>query len=274
MLRRLLVVVVPLLTALFLAMAIPLAANIAQRETQVTYLDRLADAERFASLTGDALGRGETGSLALELRRYEDLYGFAVAVVAPDGRLLLASSPGFDLKHPQVRAGLDTAFAGYRAERIDTVWPWQTDRMVLVEPVGRDSGVVAAVVTVSSTERLRTTVVRWWGLLALAALAPFLLVVAAAVPLSRWVLRPVHDLERTTTALAAGRLEARAGTLTGPPELRHVAASFNAMADVVTRTLRRQRTFVSDASHQLRNPLASLRLAVENLEAYLTAEGR
>ncbi len=45
------------------------------------------------------------------------------------------------------------------------------------------------------------------------------------------------------------------------------------MVDVVGRALRRQRAFVSDASHQLRNPLASLRLAVDNLAPHVSGEG-
>jgi signal transduction histidine kinase len=44
------------------------------------------------------------------------------------------------------------------------------------------------------------------------------------------------------------------------------------MVDVVGRALRRQRAFVSDAAHQLRNPLASLLLAVENLAPHVDGE--
>jgi signal transduction histidine kinase len=46
------------------------------------------------------------------------------------------------------------------------------------------------------------------------------------------------------------------------------------MIDTVTRTLQRQHTFVADASHQLRNPLASLHLAVDNLEEHVRPSGR
>jgi signal transduction histidine kinase len=53
-----------------------------------------------------------------------------------------------------------------------------------------------------------------------------------------------------------------------------MVSSFNGMADTVVSTLRRQRTFVSDASHQLRNPLFSLRLAVDNLGPHVDADGR
>jgi signal transduction histidine kinase len=276
MLRRLLLVLVPLLVALFVALAVPLAANIAQGETQTVYLDRLADADRFAALTDDALRRNRNQGLAGEIATYDRVYGVAVAVYGPDGRPLsgLVSRPGFDGGVPGVRDGLATALAGYRSDRIATVWPWQRTSMVVAEPVGRDSGVIAVVVLVSPTDRLRSAVLLRWGELAGFGVLPFLLAVLAGWRLARWVLRPVRDLDRATVAIAAGRLDARAVTVAGPPELRRLAGSFNAMIDTVVRTLRRQRSFASDASHQLRNPLASLQLAVDNLAGYVRPEGQ
>ena len=276
MLRRLLLVLVPLLVALFAALAVPLAANIAQRETQTVYLDRLADADRFAALADDALRRNRNQSLAREIATYDRTYGIAVAVYGPDGRPVsgLVSGPGFDAGTPGVRDGLATALAGYRSDHIATVWPWQQASMVVAEPVGRDSGVIAVVVTVSPTDRLRSTVLVRWGELAGLGVLPFLLAVLAGWQLARWVLRPVRDLDRATVAIAAGRLDARAVTVAGPPELRRLAGSFNTMIDTVRRTLRRQRSFAADASHQLRNPLASLRLAVDNLAGYVEPEGQ
>lgn len=273
-LRRLLVVLVPLLVALFVALGVPLGANLAQQETQAVYLDRLADTTRFAALADDALRRGRVGALDAEIARHDQVYGIAVAVFATDSRLLLKSRPSFDPDTPGVREGLATAFAGYRRERHGAVWPWRHAPMVIVEPVGRDSGVIAAVVTVSPTDRLRAQVMRRWGELAALAVLPFLLAVAAGGQLARWVVRPVRDLDRATLAMAAGRLDARAVTVAGPPELRRLAGSFNTMVDTVGRTLKRQRTFVADASHQLRNPLASLRLAVDNLAGYVEPSGR
>ncbi|HEU4423187.1 MAG TPA: HAMP domain-containing sensor histidine kinase [Pilimelia sp.] len=274
MLRRLLIVLVPLLVALFAALGVPLAANIAQRETQAVYLDRLADATRFAALADDALRRGQRGRLRAEISRYDEVYGIAVAVFAAGGDRLESSRPGFDADTPEIRAGLATAFAGHRNEALRAAWPWQRAPMVIVEPVGRDSSVIAAVVTVSPTDRLRSTVLRRWGELAALGVLPFLAAVGIGGQLAWWVLRPVRALDRATVAIAAGRLDARAATVTGPPELRRLAGSFNTMIDTVARTLRRQRTFVADASHQLRNPLASLRLAVDNLTGYVAPAGR
>jgi signal transduction histidine kinase len=273
-LRRLLVILVPLLVALFVAFGVPLAANLAQQETQAVYLDRLADTTRFAALADDALRRGRMGALGAEITRHDQVYGIAVAVFRTDGQLVLTSRPSFDADIPGVREGLVTAFAGYRSERQGVVLPWRHAPMVIVEPVGRDSGVIAAVVTVSPTDQLRSLVLRRWGELAALGFLPFLLAVAAGWQLARWVVRPVRDLDRAALAMAAGRLDARAVTVAGPPELRRLAGSFNTMVDTVGRTLRRQRTFVADASHQLRNPLASLRLAVDNLAGYVEPPGR
>src|SRR3712207_2956793 len=108
--------------------------------------------------------------------------------------------------------------------------------------------------------------------MALASLAPLLPLVAAAWPMSRWVLRPVSKLEEATAAVAQVNLDVRADEVGGPPELRRLAKSFNTMVDVVGRALNRQKAFVADASHQLRNPLASLRLAVDNLQPHVQGE--
>ncbi|KAA2258736.1 HAMP domain-containing histidine kinase [Solihabitans fulvus] len=269
MLRRLLAVLVPLLVALVCALGVPLGTAVVQRETQLTYLDRLGDAGRFASLAENALASGHTGALREELARYDDLYGVPAALVSPDKRVLLASRSNVDLSDPAVGSGLAAAFSGYRADATNAVWPWQSAPLVVVEPVGRDSQVVAAVVTISPTDRLRGDILGEWGWLALIGLVPLLAVVAVAWPVSRWVLRPVRRLDEATAAVAGGDLDSRADEVAGPPELRRLAASFNTMMDAVGTALRRQRAFVSDASHQLRNPLASLRLAVENLAPHV-----
>ncbi|ONI88543.1 two-component sensor histidine kinase [Saccharothrix sp. ALI-22-I] len=272
MLRRLLVLIVPLLVALVAALGVPLAFAVVQRESQETYLDRLSDASRFASLAENALASGRLTALREELHRYDQLYGISAALVGTDGGLVASSREPFPLNDPQVTTGLKEALVGFRGETDPSVWPWEQANLVVVEPVGRDSEVVAAVVTISPTDGLRSAILRQWGVLALIGLIPMLGVVAVAWPMSRWVLRPVRKLDEATAAVAGGHLDARADELGGPPELRRLAASFNAMVDVVSRALRRQRAFVSDASHQLRNPLASLRLAVDNMAPYVTGE--
>ncbi|MFI9385547.1 ATP-binding protein [Kutzneria sp. NPDC052558] len=273
MLRRLLLVLIPLLLLLAGALGVPLANAVAERETQTTYLDRLADVSRFASLAQSALvesaaAPGGREALRDELNRYGQLYGIPVAVVAAGGDVVLASPQRPNLKDPAVEAGLSAAFAGYRPSPPSAVLPWETAPLVVVEPVGRDSEVVAAVVAVSPTDRLRADILSQWGWLAVLGSLPLLAVIAAAWPISIWILRPVRRLDEAAAAIAGGLVDTHVD-VGGPPELRRLSTSFNTMVDVVNTALRRQRDFVADASHQLRNPLASLRLAVDNLEPHL-----
>ncbi|XVS62968.1 hypothetical protein ACQPYE_32615 [Actinosynnema sp. CA-299493] len=106
MLRRLLVLIVPLLVALVAALGVPLAFAVVQRESQETYLDRLGDASRFASLAENALASDRLTALREELVRYDQLYGISAALVGTDGTVLESSrrpSPQRtppDLTHP------------------------------------------------------------------------------------------------------------------------------------------------------------------------------
>jgi signal transduction histidine kinase len=83
----------------------------------------------------------------------------------------------------------------------------------------------------------------------------------------------VRELDAASSRISQGDLTIRADAEAGPVELRRLAESFNTMMDAVENAVQRQRAFVSDASHQLRNPLTSLRLAVESLEPHLRAAG-
>src|SRR5262249_42571197 len=139
-------------------------------------------------------------------------------------------------------------------------------------PVNDGGEVIGAVLTVSTTQRVRRSIAVWWAALAAIGLLAVSAGVMTAFRLAGWVLRPVTVLDVVTHDIAAGDGMARVPTQQGPPELRRLAASFNEMADAVADALERQRAFVAHASHQLRNPLTALRLRVEELGPSLVDE--
>lgn len=101
----------------------------------------------------------------------------------------------------------------------------------------------------------------------------FGLALLVALPVVRWILRPVQRLDEATEALVAAVVSGRdvelVGAAGGPPELRKLESSFDRMAASVGEALDAQRAFVADASHQLRNPLTALKLRLGNLEGHV-----
>jgi signal transduction histidine kinase len=94
-------------------------------------------------------------------------------------------------------------------------------------------------------------------------LAVLLMAVATytAVSLS---LRPVAALRHGAADItAAGLAEQRLPVPGAQDEIHRLAVTLNAMLDRIDSATSRQRTFVGDAAHELRSPLASLRVQLE-----------
>jgi two-component system OmpR family sensor kinase len=81
--------------------------------------------------------------------------------------------------------------------------------------------------------------------------------------LARSITRPIGDLHRATQALAAGELQTRvaAATRERRDELGRLAASFDAMAARLATLIEVREQLLRDVSHELRSPLARMRLA-------------
>ncbi len=98
---------------------------------------------------------------------------------------------------------------------------------------------------------------------------PVLLISLAITALVSWLLarsitRPIDDLTTATQALANGRLDAvpAPGTLARRDELGRLAASFSDMGARIRALLASRERLLQDISHELRSPLARMRLAL------------
>ncbi|MFG2078399.1 sensor histidine kinase [Nonomuraea maritima] len=266
---RLVVTFTTLIVVIVAALAVPLGLAYASHRTNRLLLDRRADATRFAELADQAARDDDRSGLASELNRYADLYGAAVRVRDRDG-VALYTAGRFETDD---REAVRLALAGRTTERLPLVTPFGPDTVLLAEPSGRDAQLSGVVLLQAPADRARLDVALVWGALAAGALVVLAYAAFAARRLARWILRPVTELDRTTRAIAQGRLDARAHPGAGPSELRRLEERFNAMADAVSGAMERQRAFVADASHELRTPLTVLGLRMENLEPHLSAEG-
>jgi signal transduction histidine kinase len=104
----------------------------------------------------------------------------------------------------------------------------------------------------------------WAWLITVAAIG-LLTAAIVAVMFARWVGRPLSDLDAAAQRLGGGALDTRSATGHGPPEVRRLAVTFNTMAGRLETLVHGNRAMMADVSHQLRTPLAALRLRLDLL---------
>ena len=102
------------------------------------------------------------------------------------------------------------------------------------------------------------------GVVALVALL-FLAVAAGAWPVVRRLTRRLEALQKGVEAFGGGALHQRVAE-DGGDEVAAVAASFNRAAARVEDLVRSHQSLLANASHELRSPLARLKMAVSMLE--------
>jgi signal transduction histidine kinase len=101
--------------------------------------------------------------------------------------------------------------------------------------------------------------------LALLLVVLFMAVAGGAYPVVRRLTRRLESLKQGVEAFGAGALHHRVAE-DGQDEIAAVGASFNRAAGRIEALLRSHQSLLANASHELRSPLARLKMAVAMLE--------
>lgn len=108
---------------------------------------------------------------------------------------------------------------------------------------------------------------RWFADRGRAGLVILALLISAAVSylLARTISRPIQELRESANAIAGGDLETRVAERVGKrkDEIGLLADDFDRMADGLERAWLQQAELTQNVSHELRSPLARLRVALE-----------
>ena len=126
---------------------------------------------------------------------------------------------------------------------------------------------VGTVILARSTKSLDHEILALWVILGSIAAVAMIAAALLAFGLARWVSRPLKGLDAAARRLADGDLAIRAKVGSGPPELRRLGTTFNTMAGRLEALVHGNRAVIADVSHQLRTPLAALRLRLDLLAA-------
>jgi len=259
--RRIVLAQLLLVATVLVLLEVPLAVTFARREREALADDVGRDAASLATLTEEVMedpAEHDVSGLARRFRGADD--GGTAVVVDANGRPIdPAVAPPAGLPEP-LRDALDQARAGVlSAGRL-------RHRAYAAEPVGAAGEIHGAVLVVHDGAATERRIRQLWLALGVIALAALGIAWLLGDRLARWATGPLRDLAERAAALGRGDLGARADEAAGPPEVVELVRSFNAMAARLEELVGAQRRFVADASHQLRSPLAALRLRLDALD--------
>lgn len=136
--------------------------------------------------------------------------------------------------------------------------------LVVSEDIERDQTLVLAVSMEDDAETLATVAT----LLAIALPLLLLLVAVTTWSVVGRALRPVELIREEVDGITAERLHQRVPVPETADEVAALATTMNGMLDRLDAAATAQRRFVSDASHELRSPLATIRQHAELAQAH------
>ncbi len=207
-----------------------------------------------------AFARGEGLDEVDRTLRQETRSGEFVQVVDAQGIVRAASSPLVATAPLSTQRPADgvTSSESLDLDTLGTPGDW----IVLARGVTVSGRVYVVQVAVPIDVQRQT--IQTVAVFILAATPVLLIAVAVAV----WILvgrtlRPVEEIRRTVAGIEPRRLSERVAVPTTRDEIAALASTMNVMLARLEAADLAQRAFISDASHELRSPLASVTAALE-----------
>ncbi|MFI9504722.1 sensor histidine kinase [Nocardia sp. NPDC052566] len=246
--------------------AVGIGNELAMSRTRGLVIERVQDANRFGVLAATA-----PLSLCGEVQSYRDRTSNGVLVLGADGTVLCVL--GMDRAEQPVREAIR---ARHSLEMPRPLYPWNTEPMLIAQPIATTPQAGGVVVIAVSTSVTRTEIGVRWAQLACGTATALLVFSGLALMVSGWILRPVsvllHEVDVLTSTLPADVVPPRRTPMReGPPEILRLAAGVESVTRAVAALAAAERRHVVDTAHSLRNPLAALAVRLESLQPVLTA---
>ncbi len=203
---------------------------------QAAALRQWSERLRMPLALDDVMGRRIASSASFERRLAEGAAAPPLAVPLEDGRtlwMLRGPRPGGERRGAGGPAGFDRP--------VPPPPGWDVSWVAAFDPMRTGSGLVAV----------------------LAAL--FLAVAVGAYPVVRRLTRRLENLQRGVERFGSGSLAHRVDDA-GRDEVAQLAASFNRAAERIESLVQSHSRLVANASHELRSPLARLKVALGLLQ--------
>ena len=230
--------------------------------------------EKLAATLAPFFASAESDALAARLSAAGGEMGGRLLLVDQEGKVQADSYgrlSGTRLQLPQVLSiltgGADTDYGVHRAGEGDDLGEGTNEYVSCCSARMTDGGETLGVVLfVSSVQELMVSLetVQRRMLTAFAVVAAAAM--AAALIFSQVITGPITGLTRVIRRMGKGDLSVRA-PLRGSAELRNLATAYNAMAEQLEALDTSRNQFVSNASHELKTPMTTLKIMLQTLIA-------
>lgn len=260
------------MAVVIIALTIPFALTVERRAETELKSDEIAQAQEIANRLGAPTA--PSAAITKYLADTGKVVGSRIIVVDASGRLVadsedqategtLYATPG----RPEIQQALDpdNPRAVSILRRSDDI-----DAQVLATavPLFDDKGELRGALRITEpTDQFHDEVERTVFGLAAIGVGGLLAGIVVAFVLAGSLSRPLGRLAGAAHRLGEGDLSARAGAVGGGKEMAELAETFDTMAARLQASAQAEREFAANASHQLRTPLAGMRLRLEAASA-------
>lgn len=226
-----------------------IAGYISMHNNQIVLDDVVADLPGF--------GPGSNGDSSVQSNSQADVnFDTLVRLLDPQGRVLHATPAFKKLPMPQVSITQPLLGTPWQGTITSTDGP---PVRIYSRTLSDDGRVFALLQVGESLDLMQQTLGQVTTELLVAALCVLLLGTLGSYWLAGRAFAPIRRLIEVARTIKEGDLHQRVPVPQTADEVQALALTFNEMLTSLEATLNRQRRFVSDASHELRTPVAVIR---------------
>ncbi|NLX82500.1 MAG: cell wall metabolism sensor histidine kinase WalK [Clostridiales bacterium] len=238
-----------------------------------------AGLEKWAVQAVDDLSRGSASGIDAVVRKAGAELGGRVLLLDKDGKVQSDSyqtAMGQRLHYPEVTSilisgqtadyGVHSLTSGEAVSRLNLLSFASRDEWASYSSAGivESSHVIGVLLLISSVKEMMNSLLLLQNNMVLLFVGVALAAVIAGMVFSRVLTQPISDMTRVIKSMSKGDLGVRA-QVKGSGEIRQLALAFNSMSDQLESLNQTRNQFVSNASHELKTPLATMKIMIESL---------
>ncbi|WP_166636504.1 ATP-binding protein [Fonticella tunisiensis] len=161
---------------------------------------------------------------------------------------------------------IDNLYEVQDALKGNTSWGSHNNILYVSNPIKLGGRVIGSVLMSYSLEEIYKTIFSVHKTLGIISFLLLIIVMVFSYIMTGIIIEPIKNVINAIESMAEGNLDQRV-EVKGNDEIARLSIAFNNMNEKINLMDRERRQFVADASHELKSPLASIKVLVQSLLA-------